>query len=453
MPTDTELEHRLRDDLRARQAQAPAPPADLADLVRRRHRRERRAQLLTAVAVVAVVALFAGAASLLGGRTPGRSTDAAVSPSAGATAGILDWPTRGSLAGDEAWVDGVRFLDWDVPPELQGDVPEPSVDERHVAFAGDVPDGRVALVVGDDDGLTAAVWFTGPADAEPADMEIADIPRRVHPTSAQALVRAASPTAAEVLLVAVGPPGSAMDLSAPPVVDSAGRETRPRVELPTEDGVAAYELRNAWGLTSEVRSRVDDRTPYPIDPTVTFTDDPGLSDPGRQDIEITEDYVVAQTLARVAAEYGLTEEQLRPEVLASGDGNGNERVILFGMTFPSDATGVWRLTYEEHPDGWESMVSRLPHAPAGTPLQERLAAVPVDGTHLAVHAPASAVRAEVLTAEGAVLGTVDLVDGGYVGEVPGGTFAPSTDGAATVRALDAAGRTVVEGPIGRVVNE
>jgi hypothetical protein len=458
MPTETELEHRLRSDLRSRQAEAPLLPADLVDVVRRRHRRGRRAQLLTAAAAVAVVALFTGAATLIGDRTPGRSSDTAGTPSARPVPGILDWPTRGSLAGDTDWVEGVRRLDWDVPSELQGDAPEPPVDARHVAFAGDVPDGRVALVVGVDDGLTAAAWFTGPADAEPADMEAVDLPQRAHPTtSAQAMVRSASPTGADVLLVAVGPPGSSMDLSAPPAVDAAGGESHPRVELPTDDGVAVYTLQGSWSFTREIRIRVDDRLSYQVLPTLVFTDDPGPTGPRRGEVEMTEDFIVGETTASLLAEYALTEDQARPSVLVSGDGHGDadgtERAVLIGLTFPSGATGVWLLTYEKQPDGWSSTLGRLPHAPAGTRVEERLVAVPVDGAHLALHAPAAAVRAEVLTAEGAVLGSVDLVDGGYVGEVPGGSFAPSTDGAATVRAVDAAGRTVSEGPIGRVVAE
>jgi hypothetical protein len=457
MPTETELERRLRGDLRARQAQAPALPGDLADRVRRRHRRERRTQLLTAVAAVAVVALFAGAATLVGGRTPGRPADTAGSPSASPVPGILDWPTRGSLADDADWVDGVRRLDWKVPAELQGDVPEPPVDARHVAFAGDVPDGRVALVVGDDDGLTAAAWFTGPADAEPADMEAVEFPQRAHPTSAQALVRSASLRAADVLLVAVGPPGSSMDISAPPAVDAAGVESHPRVELPTDDGVAVHTLQDSWSITREIRSRVDDRLSYQVVPTLVFTDDPGATGPRPGEVETFADFIVGETIASLLAEYSLTEDQARPSVLVSGDGHGDadgtEHAVLIGLTFPSGATGVWLLTYEKKPDGWSSRLGRLPHAPAGTSVEERLVAVPVDGAHLALHAPAAAVRAQVLTAEGTVLGSVDLVDGGYVGEVPGDTFAPGTDGAAAVRALDAEGRTVAEGPIGRVVAE
>jgi hypothetical protein len=112
----------------------------------------------------------------------------------------------------------------------------------------------------------------------------------------------------------------------------------------------------------------------------------------------------------VLAEYGLTEEQARPEVLARGDGFDGKRIILFGLTFPSGATGVWLQTVDQDPDGWSNMLGRLPHAPAGTPLDERLVAADV-------------------------------------GEVPGGSFPLRTDGGLSVRALDASGHTVAEAPV------
>ena len=451
MTTETPLEHRLRNDLRARQSEAPHAPADLADRVRRRHRGQRRAQLLTAVAAIAVVAVFAGASSLLQRPATSPDADSAARPSLTPVPTITEWPTRGSLAGDDEWVDAVRALDWEIPTELFAELPDPPLQERHVVFAGDVPDGRVALVVGDDDGRLGAAWFTGPEGAEAAEMEVVDLPQRVNRTSPQALVRATSPDARAVLLVAVGPPGASMDVTAPPVVDSAGTETLPRVELPTEDGVAVYDLQNSWSMASQVRSRVDDRMPYTILPTVTFTDDAGLTDPSRPVAEVTEELILEETIDRVLAEYGMTEEQLRPVVLASGGGNGNERLVLFGMTFPSDATGVWLLSYERDRQGWNSTLGRLPHAPAGTALGDRLVSVPSDGVRIVIAAPGGAVRAQVLSDEGEELGSVDLVDGGYVGPVPGGAFAPSTNGAATVRALDASGAVVAEEPIGRLV--
>jgi hypothetical protein len=200
-----------------------------------------------------------------------------------------------------------------------------------------------------------------------------------------------------------------------------------------------------------VRVRVGGRQPFAVRPTVVSTDGPG--DPSRGTDQVGDQDVVDQSTGSVAARYGLTRQQLRPRVLAAGNGSDGERIVLFGATFPSGATGAWLLTYQLRADGWDSSLGRLPHAPAGTPLEDRLIAVPVDGFRLALAAPEGAVRAEVLTTRGEVIGGVDLDGGSYVGEVPGGSFAPGTGGAAKVRALDAAGRTLAEVPIDRVVAE
>jgi hypothetical protein len=147
----------------------------------------------------------------------------------------------------------------------------------------------------------------------------------------------------------------------------------------------------------------------------------------------------------------LGEADPQPRTLATGDGGDGHRIALLGLTFPSGATGVWLVDYTLVADGWRSSVGRLPHAPAGTPLEGRLVAAQVDRSYLALHAPPGAVRVEVLTAAGAVIGRVGLTDGGYVGEVPGGSFQPDPGGAAKVRALDASGRTLTEAPIDTAV--
>jgi hypothetical protein len=204
-------------------------------------------------------------------------------------------------------------------------------------------------------------------------------------------------------------------------------------------------------MHTELRAREGDRMPYRMGVTGAYRDEAAqgaaLADaPGLTDAQILDD-AIADALAR----YGLPAEVARPAVLARGAGSGEERVVLFGFTFPSGATAAWLLQHESMPDGGhQSTLGRLPHAPAGTALADRLIGVPVDGYRIAVHAPAAASGVEVLTADGRVLGLVPLTDGGHVGEVPGGAFVPSTDGAASLRAVDASGATVAEAPIGRV---
>ena len=452
-PTDSDLEARLRRDLRARQDDVPPAPADLADRVRRRHRSQRRTRALTLVDAAAVVAVFAGASSLVPDRPTARSTDAAeAAPRSGAPT-ILDRPTRGSLAGNEEWLADVRRLDWEIPTELFGEVPDPPADERHVAFAGDVPGGRVALVVGEDGGEVGAAWFTGPAGAQPSDMELAVSPQRVDRSAPLALWQSDSLHARDGVLVVVADPGASVDLTAPPVVAADGRETRERGELPAVDGIVATRVEGAWSMARELRARGASSVPYLVPVTLAHPGQAERGVPRSVPAELPEQALYDDLVTELLAGYDLTAEEARPTVLARGTGSRDERVLLVGMTFPSGATGAWLMTSEQYGEGWSGGLARLPHAPAGTPLEERLVAVPVDGARLALHGPERAARAEVLTAEGRVLGTVELTDGGYVGEVPGGSFAPATDGAASLRLRDAAGTVVAEGPIGRLVVE
>ncbi len=467
MPTDTELEIRLRRDLRARQVTAAPAPADLADRVRRRHRSQRRAQVLTAVAAAAVVAGFAGAATLVTRMQAGPAPNTIDQPSPSPEIGVLDWPTRGSLAGDEEWLDGIRRLDWELPPEQSGEISVPAAADRHVAYAGEVPDvaavtgeildgtpdGTVALVVGESDGRVVAAWFTGDPGATPEQMQLAAPPQPVARTSPLAYLGPAGPSTDAIARVVVAAPDATLERSTIPIVHADGTETVPYVPLPGTDGTFADLLHPYVAQTREVRWRPSVGQPTHIVPPVVTLEDPDFLQvlPGDP---LTEQYVLNGEKDRIMHRYGLMGggPDPNPRTLVAGDAADGHRVALVGLTFLSGATGAWLVDYTLVTDGWRSSVGRLPHAPAGTPLEERLIGVPVGEDRIALHAPPGAVRVEVLTAEGAVLGTVDLVDGGFVGPVPGGSFS-GTDGADRVRALDPSGRTVAEGRIDRVVSE
>ena len=126
------------------------------------------------------------------------------------------------------------------------------------------------------------------------------------------MVRSASPTAPDVLLVAVGPPGSTMDLTHRwPSTRPAG-SPGPRVDLPTDDGVAVYTLQGSWSLSSEIRSRVGDRPAYGSSRRSSSPTTPFPTGSRRGDVEITEDFVVDETVASLLAEYALTEDQAGP---------------------------------------------------------------------------------------------------------------------------------------------
>src|SRR5687768_17121182 len=103
--SDTDLETRLRRDLRARADDAPPAPRDLARLTRERHRTLRRREYGLAAAAVAAVLVLVG--------VPVVASTFAADPDRGQTArptpsrellppdeGIYQSPTRGGLADD-----------------------------------------------------------------------------------------------------------------------------------------------------------------------------------------------------------------------------------------------------------------------------------------------------------------------------------------------------------------
>jgi hypothetical protein len=141
---------------------------------------------------------------------------------------LFDLATRGSLADDAAWVDGVRRA---VPPtDLPG--------TRSVAYAGDVSGERVALVLGRVDRRVEGAWLVGPPGAAPQDMRPATAPLVVAPYGPVSLWDVPDPGTSG-LLVVVALPGDAVDVLTRRSVTAEGVERQVRVRLPAPGGVAA----------------------------------------------------------------------------------------------------------------------------------------------------------------------------------------------------------------------
>ena len=104
--SDTDLEARLRRDLRSAGDAAPPAPRDLAEATRRRHRTLRRREIGWGAVAVAAVLVLVGVPVVASSVTPADRGQAA-GPSTDAQ-GLADVPTRGSLADDDEWLDGVR---------------------------------------------------------------------------------------------------------------------------------------------------------------------------------------------------------------------------------------------------------------------------------------------------------------------------------------------------------
>jgi hypothetical protein len=150
----------------------------------------------------------------------------------------------------------------------------------------------------------------------------------------------------------------------------------------------------------------------------------------------------ASSVGFLIAQYGLTAAEAGPTLLAAGPIGSGRNAQLFGITFPSGATGMWLETFVPTNPDVGVMGVDLPFAPAGTALLDRVFAARTLGG-LVVTAP-SGVRADVLDASGAVLESLALTNGGGTGDLA------DPQSAASVRILDDTGAIVASTEIFRV---
>ncbi|TYP88112.1 hypothetical protein [Blastococcus xanthinilyticus] len=470
---DSELEAGLR-NLRARADLTAPPPADLAERTRARYRAQRRSRTALGAGALVVLAVVVGVPVAASGLLSGdRGGEVAVpsSPAPEPAPALYDLPTRGSLAGDEEWVAGVRELDW-IPPELadqlptSAELPEPPVGSRRVAWAGEVAGTRVALVLGraeqgfvggsGQEGLVQT-WFTGDGDAAPEEMAPVGYPGSDPGTGPAMLFAAPYGAPEQRMVVVVGAPGDeAVVLTGRTVTASADVVDRWE-PVPMEEGAGALALgaSSDWptGIPVEL-SRPGESRPLPSHVTTgedlvrAWNEPVEIADPRGLRGLVQED-VLQQAVQQLAGRYGLPLRDLRPTLLAAGSvGTGSDslsgepetRTLLVGLTFPSGATGAafvdyWTDSYDMAQEDSFGIVL----APAGTPLLEQVFAVATAST-VTVSGPASGVLAEIYLADGTLHATVPLVDGAGVGPL-----APPA--AERVRILDGRGAVVAEAPL------
>ncbi len=446
MPTD--LETRLRRGLLASAEDVAPAPRDLAALVRHRARRQRRTRAAVAAAGLAAALVFVGV-PVVASSVATDSETAAPTERTTPYLPLYDLPTRGSLADDQAWLDAVAALPWhppDVPPDPS--LPDPPVADRRVHYAGDVPGGRVALVVGREGSIVHHLWLTGPRGAEPAEMSPATAPTSTADQGRLALLDAPSPEAGEATLVVLGRPGDSATWTEPPVVQADASVTTETVVLPLEDGVSvtrvptptllwtsAVEVTRDGRPLTTVRPEASHRLAGDAFPEVQPADPRGLAD--RLDRSR-----LGFSTASLVGGFGLTAEEADPTLLAVGPlaPEWSEQAWLLGLTFPSGATGLV-IEAERAPLGDGSITGysyTLPFEPAGTALLDRVVVVRVLGG-VVVSAPATAVTAEFHDPQGTVLGSLPLDQGAGTGPLP---FA-----AETARLLTGDGSVVAEVPI------
>lgn len=261
MSVETQLQHALQ--MAADELGHPEAPASVRAegmLVLRGRRRRRGAVALCAgLAVLLVTVAVPVGLSLLGS---GGSDDRVASPPAIPDADIYGVPTRGTLAGDAAFVEAVRRLPWagalteGVPADLDPPLPDAPIETRNVVFAGDVTGARWALVAGqntvqptgeaaDPDLQTdlgalsdiAGVWFVGPPGATPEQMLLATVPRGISADRPASLYDAATGA-----LVVVSAPGDVIEISPRPEVAADATVSRTFVDTNSTNGVAVLAL-------------------------------------------------------------------------------------------------------------------------------------------------------------------------------------------------------------------
>jgi hypothetical protein len=454
----------LRSDLH-RLAGTAAPPSDLlADDVLHRRRAVRRQRVGVVGAVLAVLLVVAAVPWLVGGR--GERVDQA-SPASG---------PRGSLAGDAAFLAGLRQLPWTYQqwhsPDGTGVTMDPqpapaadwvsgvsdlaagyTADQRRVVFAGDVPGGRWALVVLPSTAGDIAAWFSGPPGAAAGELTLAGMPWSVHTDEPLAQVDLASP---ERPLVVVTRPGDVVRLSERAVLEPDATLSRSFTTLPDEDGdgvvVTSLTASTRFGVAASVEVQRDGRTVWHTEPSgagtaagidedpagwpaVTPIRPPMAADPGRD--------FLGQALSTALAAFGLDARELDGlevvELLRAGPGADDTPVVtVYSIRLPSGArvlVGGWtNEPGDSAPDGVrpDQGVPYLDLRPADTEPATDLLAIDmlVDGAHrLVAIGPVTATAARVLDDDGATVTTVPLAAGTGSVPLPGA--------AATVQFLDA----------------
>lgn len=464
---------------------AGRPSADGPDPARRiaradAERQRRRRRVLTGVACAALLAIAVprlgdpGSGSAV--PAPGPVSSPATDVSGGATATGEDHPvsrgrTRGSLAGDAAFVEGVRALPWTVEsPPLTPDgipyhVPDPPLETRSVVFAGEVSGDHWALVVGrastlppDAAGLPSgatapqepvAAWFAGPADAGPGGMVL-----RAGPSGFATDWPLAATDTRTGALVVVAAPGDVVEVSERPEIAADGSTSREWREVETVDGIAITRVPpfpRSHDLSTSYRVLRDGRTEARDMPWWFATDQPGPVVPIEYRRGTPSE--LGQQAARSAAEHVLAELGLSPaqvDVTAEWVGSvpagqaGQAAVVT--VTLPSGAVVVEaQVLLPELPDGG-TMGAFCGQAilPAGPPAARRVHAVSCEVVDYTTGAPMSTSLVVVGPPEVALIRTYGD-DRTFLTEhaaADGVLVVPLPLGTETVEAVTAAGVTL-----------
>ena len=252
LDTDREVRQAL-DGLGRALASSATPLPSSEDLRREVGRVRRRSWLIAlaaccAAALVAVVVLAGG-----GSGTPADQAEATASRTPAARdVDISDLATRGSLAGDAAFLAGLRELPWTDEVSTDFPIDMPTVpDSRRVLFAGDVPGGRWGLLVAQPDPVEASedpgvvtvtdellmAWFVGPPGAAPEEMSLGSYPYGIAAGTVPALLDPRTGT-----MIVVGAPGDTVEVSPGVDIDADGQDSRTWIPAEMDEGIGVVQL-------------------------------------------------------------------------------------------------------------------------------------------------------------------------------------------------------------------
>ncbi|MFI5842469.1 hypothetical protein ACIA8K_22450 [Catenuloplanes sp. NPDC051500] len=254
------IETTLRDELagRAGALVLPEDPWPAFEGREKRHRRTRRARVGVVAGALAVLAMLQFGAVPMPGWAPGI----AIAATNGA---LLDSPLRGSLAGDTAWLEGMRGAVQDMPEETEfWRIPDRSA--IRFLYAADVGDARLVLMYVPlrwgfltDPQL---VWYEGEAGAAPERMtQIANVDG-TDQAATVAMAAADRPGYA----VVVGPAGTTAAISNGFTYGADGRvHHNPPVTGPEGSGIAEVVLPPEPGSPGLTMTLTRDGRETPLD--------------------------------------------------------------------------------------------------------------------------------------------------------------------------------------------
>jgi hypothetical protein len=447
----------LRDAMEERTAvppPAPAWPRIERGLRRSRRRRQARTAGTVGAGLLAVAALGAGVQT---NRLPYPSWATVPMPASGGSSALADGRTRGSLAGDAAWVDGLRqaVARGEVKREPGGESwAPPSASDLDVIYAGDVGGYRLALVEGDWRwGVISApqqVWFVGrPGDA-PGDLVegMNSAPEDVAVYVAQAGVRPAdaTPVLGQAAVVVVSREPLDVSLRQPVEYRADGTARQETTSVPrTEDGVYQALVTRPGTFELVVPGRdVEHLTAFPVPDAADVPVTGALPPVHGSTVPPTDELHAEVAFALQAANLPV---QGTPRRLMWAGEIGGDRYRVVGMTAPSGARVLAVLRHEfsgRNLATWVVSGAVLPQRP----LEQAALAWPVpDGG--AGDQPVPSGQVALLGPVGAT--TAVLLNGGQeIDRTPlsGGFAVAEAPSAESVRFIDASGRTLAQAPVG-----